>query len=86
MEYKSKQIKEKADMLYNRILEECKPQREIADKLSDLVLSIKRGEKVILQQNEAGDYLAQVIEPKDTCQSDLPCDISDGCVISEHCF
>jgi len=82
MEYKSKQLKEK---IYNKILEEWKPIIEIADKLSDLVLSINRGEKVILQQNEAG-YLAQVIKLNNTYQSDLPCDISDGPVISEHCF
>ena len=83
MEYKSKQLKEEA---YNKILEEWKPIIEAADKLSDLVLSINKGEKIILQQNEAGDYLAQVIKPKENYQRGLPCDISDGSVISEYYF
>ncbi|MBU3941730.1 MAG: hypothetical protein KKF74_02350 [Nanoarchaeota archaeon] len=83
MGYKNKQI---ADVLYNKILEECTPIKEIADKLSGLVQKINKGEKVILQQNEAGDYLARVIKLNNTYQSGLPCDISDGLVISEHYF
>jgi len=83
MEYKNKQI---ADILYNKILEECNPIKEIADKLSDLAQKINKEEKIILQQNEAGDYLAQVIKPKENYQRGLPCDISDGSVISEYYF
>jgi len=85
MEYKNPQIKEKAEALYNDILKECNPQREIADKLSGLAQKINKGEKVIFQQNKAG-YLAQVIKPNNTYQSGLPYDILDGIVISEHCF
>jgi len=83
MEYKNKQI---ADILYNKILEECAPIKKIADKLNGLAQKINKGEKVILQQNEAGNYLAQVIKLNNTYQSGLPCDISDGPVISEHYF
>ena len=81
MEYKSKQLKEEA---YNKILEEWKPIIEAADKLSDLVLSINKGEKIILQQNKTGDYLAQVIKPKENYQIGLPCDSSKETFISEH--
>ena len=83
MEYKNKQI---ADILYNKILEECAPIKEIADKLSGLVQKINKGEKVILKQNKAGGYLVKVIKLNNTYQSGLPCDISDGPVISEYCL
>jgi len=84
-EYKNKQIKEKADMLYNKILEEWKPIIEVADKLSGLIQNINKGEEVILQQYKEG-YLAQVIRPNNDYQRNLPFDEPKEIILSEHFF
>jgi len=76
--------KNQKESMYNKKAEEWKAITGAADKLSKIVQNINKGEKVILQQDETGYYLAQVIKPNNTYQSGLPCDISDGSVISEY--
>jgi len=78
--------KNQKESMYNKKAEEWKAITGAADKLSKIVQNINKGEKVILQQDETGAYLAQVIRPCNNYQKGLPCDVLEDIVIYEHRF